>query len=142
MKKTILILMTLMLTSCELISLFMTETSVTLTMVDESGLAAGEKCMLSIYDPEDDSDFRYSQYSTNRTVTFTDVEPGTFRAHCNAWTDGKNAVIIEINEGDVYDIVFTYGKTGSISLPIFGGYGNTTNYDQDVYEWSYTLDKK
>ncbi len=110
-------------------------------MVDESGNADGKNCMLSIYDPDDDSDFRYSQFSTKRTVTFNDVEPGTFRAHCNDWTDGKNAVIIEVEEGDVYEITFTYGKTGSVSMPAIGGYGDATYYNQDVYEWSYKLTK-
>ena len=114
-------------------------TRVEIRMIDTTGIINPEQSyIMSIYDPSNDADFRYSQYSTDRTVVFKDVEPGNYRAHVtSAWVLGQSAVDLTVEEGDDILIVFTYYRWGSVPVDI----GPAIVY-QDIYKWKYELTRK
>jgi len=113
---------------------FSKETIVELKVIDETGTVdPNVKMILSIYDESDPNDFRYSQYSTKRSVTFNDVEPGDFVAHFGSnYTIGERGVRITVNEGDQMTVTFTKYTSTQIWIPI-GVNGN--GYYQDYNEW-------
>lgn len=109
-------------------------TTVTIKMIDETGTEdENVKMIMSIFDESDPNDFRYSQYSTKRNVTFNDVEPGDFLAHYGSdYTIGQRAVRVTVNEGDNMTITFTKYTSSQIWIPV-GTDGN--GFFQDYNEW-------
>ncbi|MDA3892122.1 MAG: hypothetical protein PF517_10710 [Salinivirgaceae bacterium] len=107
-------------------------------MIDETGTDdPNQKMILSIYAVSDPNDFRYSLYSTKRTVTFHDVEPDDFLAHYGSnHTIGERAVRVTVEEGAHMTITFTKYTSAQIWIPVgFDGNG----YYQDYNEWKNTI---
>ncbi len=100
-------------------------TRVTLRAVNSTVLfSSSDKMILCIHD-EQDHDRNYSQYTTNRSVTFDDVKPGKYMAHFGAnWTVGERAIRIEVREEKHTVVTFegyikTYVTDRGIDYPIY-----------------------
>jgi hypothetical protein len=72
---------------------------------------------------EEDNNINYSQYTTERTVTFENVKPGQYAAHFGsnfAW--GERGIRIDVREGEHKVVTFegyilTYITIGGIQYP-------------------------
>lgn len=111
------------------------DTIVEIRMIDQTGqLNPSQSYIMSIYDPNDESDYRYSQYSTKREVKFTNVTPGLYRAHVTSEQHyGENTFDLTVNKGDNILIVFTYYYAGSITV----GYITVP-----IYKWMYQVTRR
>jgi len=88
----------------------------------------------SIYDPNNDQDFRYTKYDESRSVKFTNVDPGNYRAHATPVSlNTGNWVDITVAKGDHYVITFTYYIDGYVTI----GYATVPHY-----WWKHSVVKK
>ncbi len=97
----------------------------TINVIDETG-EVPSTFIKSIYDPGQSDDYRYVAYDTSKSVKFSDVTPGSFRAHAcpiGSYAMG-NYVDFTLNKGDNYVITFT-----------------CTDYYSGNYYWVHTIEK-
>lgn len=101
------------------------KTRVTLRAINSTVLfSSADKMILCIHD-EQDHDRNYSQYTTNRSVTFDDVKPGKYMAHFGTnGVVGERAIRIEVREEKHTVVTFEgyiigYGTDRGIDYPIY-----------------------
>lgn len=118
-------------------------TSVFLSIEDLTGsLSRTDPHILSIYDPNDQNDYRYVQYSPAMSVEFSPVDPGHYMAHAFPISDSSsgNHVEIDVRAGDQVSVTFVYS---SASMPIQqcnGWTGTCTTIDAPYGHWSHTVE--
>ncbi len=85
-------------------------TSVTIELIDETGTLPVEKHILSIYDPTNNNDFRFAQFSTKNRVTFNNVPQDRYMAHAYEIKEfSDNHTLVDVKRGDKMKITFFYG---------------------------------